>query len=1119
MIFRTQITIPPSDKNVVALPRPKPLHHGNKMHLATLPLFIILAAFTAVTVTAADVVNTTRYHHDALGLTLLSGETRLPADGNWTLTQPPPDSGLRQIFYDVTNREALHADGVRSLANRIEDRLRDDRWLLARHHTLLRNYAEQHADHGPARFDDPALLELVAYYDRVRKPDEKPLSDEEQARHVAEFREKIADIGLVPNVIISFVNPFGSERRTLAAPATPLLLELTPALDDGQHWVLYNDGNAERVPIDTELLQRLGLTISKKDVINDTVSQRPTEQVIQLYAQLANGTHRPAALVFKDSAVDRSFIVNWDWSDSTPGAREQLSTWAGLRASEWISLADVGEAPILHTWLDRVPTLYGAKLPDGETAAWFNPETSLSLFALFGGRAAVQETLQTQTLATRNDGAATLPPPLPPVALVDVPGVEVRSHPFAEMTRGKTLPALPLANLVPADRAFFYAAKPAALNQFFTPDSAFVRRVAAFSGPGANYGLRDRYSTDLGLTSELIDTLLDSGLIVECAIFTPDVFFADGTDITVVTRVRSGALLGNLLKPVLSTLPAKDGIYTVPTATGSAYWAISDDVWLLSTHAGELHSALALSAQNGTGSLGRSDEFRYMLHELPPIADTRAYVYFSDAFIRRLVGPAVKIAQTRRIKARLAMEQLVAAALLRRLDAPDATITVEELARLGYFQSVDLPADTTLNTDFSVSSATFGPLARMKPLSAQAASITRVTADEADAYKRYLETYTNFWSRYFDPIALRLDSATDEQHSLTTFILPLVENTAYNDLREWLRATTPTEAGGVTPVFNRTPVAQLDLTFTEETWRSIARGAGNLLEDYVSLDPEFYDLLGPAFHIAFENSESVIRLDSAEAASLVSPLGRRNSLIETMFFIPAAIHFFTRPTHIAIELTHAEQTARLLDKVHAKTKSPFDDYVQIEFYRHGNDQEWLLGIRPFNIASINFSVRIDGRYLIISNNPANKPLHVTGVRPARPGVASLAFHPQNRATDLPADFTSAMRVEHKRALIGMGHVYPWMLCFGNGLGDATRQHARVLGFTPSLPSGELSWKGDALEHSVFGSVKKPRLPAYDSAIRFGLFENLSDATVSMQFEDDGLRTELRWRLLSPTAEP
>jgi len=49
------------------------------------------------------------------------------------------------------------------------------------------------------------------------------------------------------------------------------------------------------------------------------------------------------------------------------------------------------------------------------------------------------------------------------VPLASLKGVEVKSHPFAEMLAGKEGGRLPLADHVPADRLFVYFARPSAV--------------------------------------------------------------------------------------------------------------------------------------------------------------------------------------------------------------------------------------------------------------------------------------------------------------------------------------------------------------------------------------------------------------------------------------------------------------------------------------------------------------------------------------------------------------------------------------------------------------------------------------------------------------------------------
>ena len=1088
------------------------MHHP--VSVPAILLSVALAVFPAGSQASPGVASTTRYHDEALGLTVVSGECRLPADGGWTLAQPTPGGGLRQVFHEITNREELQAEGERARANRIDREVRSVEWRIRSCYDVLQQFAAENEGRGPASIEDPALLEIVALGWHGRQMG-AAVSAKERAANLAEFRQQTTGLGLVPNAAIPKkpADPFAPKGPADAAapPPTPLLVELAPLRDDGRHWVLHTNGESRRETIDTALLERLGLALSTEGALDGPQAPRATEQHVRVYALAAADASGMNELVFEDSLSGRRLAMKWDLATAAAGERKLLSTWATLRAAEWEAFVEQGEASLLRSWLQIAKPLYGAEIGIPEDA---RGAEGPSLLALLGGRAAVEETLQQQALERPVAAGDTQPGTT--VALADIRGVEVASHPFAEMARGESPPTLALANLVPPDRAFFHVARPAALQGFLASESAFSRRVGSLARPSADHRLRERYAAELGLTRPLIDSILESGLLAECALFSPDLFFADGTDITVIARVRSGTLLTTLLKPVLASLPAREGVHEIPTATGTAYWSVEGDVWIVSNHAAEHRAALALSRADGEGSLGRSDEFRHMLHKLPPEADTRAYVYFSDGFIRRLVGPEVKIAQSRRLAARVAMERMVGASLLRRLDAPGTPTDKETLARLGYLRADEVADDITLGADHSASSATFGPLARMKPLSAQASSLARVTAAEAAAYERYRENYTRFWSRFFDPIALRFDTAADGSHALTTFILPLIENSAYDTLRSTFAAPDQRPSASSVPLFDRTPVARLDLVLPDKTWRGVAAGLDSLFEREFGISSEFYDLLGPAVHVAVEDGDPVVRLGSGElAGAFASAAGvNRGMRGSEMVYIGVLLNLLTRPTHIAVELTDPERAARLLENAYAKRgPSAGRDWVETDFVRRGPGREWLLSFRPERIASIDFSVRVEGRYLIVSNHPWGEPLRITGERPGGLAGVSLTFHPEARATSLPADFASAMRSERSLTLKGMGRLYPWMMALGESRDGAERANLRALGFAPSTPPGEPAWQGGELLHPIFGGVWTARLPVYDRAARFGLFEGLSGATVSMQFEDDGLRTKLVWRSL------
>ena len=60
-------------------------------------------------------------------------------------------------------------------------------------------------------------------------------------------------------------------------------------------------------------------------------------------------------------------------------------------------------------------------------------------------------------------------------------------------------------------------------------------------------------------------------------------------------------------------------------------------------------------------------------------------------------------------------------------------------------------------------------------------ALERVTQDEAKEYKTFVEKYSQYWRRYFDPIAIRVQ-VTPEQYRAETIILPLIDNSIYTGM-------------------------------------------------------------------------------------------------------------------------------------------------------------------------------------------------------------------------------------------------------------------------------------------------------------------------------------------------
>jgi hypothetical protein len=79
---------------------------------------------------------------------------------------------------------------------------------------------------------------------------------------------------------------------------------------------------------------------------------------------------------------------------------------------------------------------------------------------------------------------------------------------------------------------------------------------------------------------------------------------------------------------------------------------------------------------------------------------------------------------------------------------------------------------------------------------------------------------------------------------------------------------------------------------------------------------------------------------------------------------------------------------------------------------------------------------------------------------------------------------------------------------------ALAEHQRLFGFRPAHP-GRGAWAGTPagrLHSTAFGSPDRQQQPAFsEAAAPFGLFKSIASLNVSMEFQDEGLRTVLQWK--------
>lgn len=1022
---------------------------------------LMIPASTGQEATAVE-----RFHDEATGLTVLQANVSLPVPGYWYAVPDSGavDSGLSEVFV-IPNPDAYQVLAGRRMSQRNEHQeIERDRYPLYTLGWTIRNFAEKHDGHPPKSLDE--------------------IGDELGV----EYRKQLtANFHLTDDLSID--SKLANDKTRVIA------FETKPLIGDGQHWVLLSNGNNERRAIAPELAAQI---TARRAAVAEPVKQAD----YTIHARLLKET--PTKISLKNSLTGKTANIMIDPAKATPAKRDILGRWAVQRMMSLPMAPDDLSSTILPHWFQQAPALYGFE-PDSLPSSFGESRRgrTTNIFNILGGRAAISETLQMQDIVAPQDSNGENKD----TPIREIKGVEVKSHPFEQMLGNKEGGRIALADMIPADRLFAYFPKPAGLISWLDGGAEFLFNAgSSATGRSLQYGLSERYLAAFGMDREWMRRLLDSGAVEEIAVSAPDLFFIDGTELTVVSRLKNPLLATGLLKMI--------GITNLDTATVHkgphgelSHWARRGDLLFISTDAGELDRSLKLQASGGKDSLGRSAELRYMLTKLPLQESTRAFVYLSDPFIRHLVGPETKIPQHRRIRARSEMEGLIAGSLLSRYDGHDNASPADLIAK-HYVAAPTIANDAVLDADSGAISKTFGALPRMNSL--LDLGITTATAQETAAYNQYLENYRNYWRRYFDPIALRLDQPDPATYELSVFILPLLDNTIYNSLREIIAS----EEGGPPlncPVIEPEPVATLSMNLREKTW---VETGGEMLGEFArtaGFDTSILDFLGPDIHVAIADADPILEMGSGELTGAFGPSDSRE-----MLAIPAIVSMFTRPTAVCVGLTDVAAVRRALNESVGRKMPLGGREISGSLYQVTGREGWVYRISFFNLITLRLGIDVQDRFLVIRNMPLTTPFRITGTKAATQPGAQINLSPRACRLQLPALFASAAERERAAAFGGISDLLPLLVTGTASIQEAAEKHKSWFGFRPVHPSGgEWNWDGQQMTSSRYGSTGQPTQPDYETGSReFGLLRRVDGVEVGMRLEDDGLRTTARWQLRS-----
>ncbi len=380
-------------------------------------------------------------------------------------------------------------------------------------------------------------------------------------------------------------------------------------------------------------------------------------------------------------------------------------------------------------------------------------------------------------------GNPSLPKPARPGPVVPIdqlPGPDVANRPWQDLLTSEKPAVSLLSRCVPAD---FYFAEFRSIERLAATLDAGRAWLAFLSVQTAQDAtpLPWRRRLEQQLVFQADDRALQP-LVEQVAVTGSDPFLAEGSDVTVLVRLRADTIdaFRRRTERSLADAAAQPGAGQSPDKyRGIDYVYVATADHRLSAYAATLkskgvhirsNSRIALErvidAALGESGLGATPEFQYIRTQLP-LGDNEedGLVYVPHALLQRLLGPAVQITQARRLVGLNHLRMIAHAAELYRTQVGKAPASLEELNRSGYtpgeFNKGPLASPFggtyTLSTDgITGVCSVLGTADNLKPC--YELVVQTATADEADSYREFVKDFGMTGRQWLAPAALRLQA-------------------------------------------------------------------------------------------------------------------------------------------------------------------------------------------------------------------------------------------------------------------------------------------------------------------------------------------------------------------------
>lgn len=755
------------------------------------------------------------------------------------------------------------------------------------------------------------------------------------------------------------------------------------------------------------------------------------------------------------------------------------------------------------------------------------------LYSIATGGLAIQESLQLDAMTRREQI-----PDDRGIALDALKGPDIKSHPFDKMLAGRTPKLDPVAALVPFDAYYAHftsISKEIATSDLLSEWGASLVRFVSLSARDADVAAK--YQEQLCIGVSALTRLFGDLVIGEIAATGNDPFLIEGTDLTVLIQVKNRAVFDKQMKAYLDAALAAhpdaktettdyQGVpilsVTTPDRAVSSHSAYLGDTKVYSNSLDALKRVIDTQAKRRP-SMADNLDFQYMRTVFPAAPEAEdGFIYLSDAFIRKLVGPRWKVEAQRRIICQNHLRMIANAATMSRTELRKKP-TLAALAKEGYLPDplLKCPDGGTYSLDDSGRAfcSVHNCLRTCTPVDGVA--LDRVSKAEADDYKRFVENYNSYWRQYFDPIGIRFK--VGDRIELETCILPLIENSAYNQVRELVGGKpVALRARALTDRTILSVAAKLDLT--DPHYKKMVEEMRAALFPTI---PPITNAVGSSFSLGLCDSDVLFTVDERGMQMMGGWMD-----LETQLTVATFLSALNLPVYGVLELKDeklAQTMVRELVRVacagqRLEEGADREDFFGMDAYDAGEHNGHPVQALTLRLAVIKFRLyyAIARQRLIIATKRYVLDEVLDALDKGKAGddaVGNVLVTVRPKAYDKLLPVTTAGWQESMREACLKNLVPIRALIECHGATEATLEGTsrRVEGTIPRCPAGgayQYDPRRDIVYCTLHGDRMHPRQPAEptgkEGLVKF--LRRLRDFSIAFRFTDEGIMTKLAFDL-------